>query len=91
MKRGDYQGNYLNKHFLDLRPPDDIKKNNFTPSMLACLRHCKTFSTAKPVFINLSTYAKHWFYEGKFQTNLLGYFNKKSRPTPLNPKITAER
>ena len=66
-----------------------FKKNNFTPSLLACLRHGKTNSIAKPVSINISTYAKHWFYEVKFQTNLLGYFNKKSCPTPLNIKTTA--
>lgn len=32
----------------------------------------------------------NWFYKGKLQTNLLGYFNKKSCPTPLNTKITAK-
>ena len=58
------------------------------PSLLACLRHGKTNSLAKPVSLNLWTYAKHWSNEGKFQTDLLGYFNKKTCPTPLNTKIT---
>ena len=60
------------------------------PSLFVCLRHGKTNSIAKPVSINPSTYTKHWFYEGKFQTNLLGYFNKKFCPTPLSTKITTK-
>ena len=32
----------------------------------------------------------NWFYEGKFQTDLLGYFNKETCPTPLSTKITAK-
>ena len=64
-------------------------KNNYAPSLLACLRHGKINSIAKPVSINLSTSANNWSYEGKFQTDLLDYFNKKACPTPPNTKITA--
>ena len=58
-------------------------KESFPPSLLACL----TNSIEKPVSINLSTYAKHWFYEGKFQTGLLNYFNKKPVQLRLTQKL----
>ena len=50
------------------------------------LRDGKIISIAKPVSIDLSTYAKNWSHEINFK--LIFCANKKACPTPLDTKIT---